>query len=372
MDSVPGWDAGELEWLVFEQAGVLTSAQASRVVGRSAMRTRLDRRQWRWICHGLLSTQNGLLTHDQQLWAAVLAAGQGARLAGSTAAAESGVRGLRTDVIQVIIPAVRNRSRRLPRLPPDIPPVQVYRTRVLPARHLQVGKPPRTTAARSVVDAAAWARSDDEARSTIASACQQRRVDPAELRDVLAMFPRIRRHRLIATTIADIEGGSESLAEIDFVRLCQAYGLPRPDQQRRRADADGRIRYIDAYWPEWRLQVEVDGAHHLQVRHWAADMLRQNQIWLSGDRILRFPAWLVRSDPATVAAQLRTALDHTPDRLAPPRSPQTPPERDRISPAGCQIRAADRGLPRKSSGRGEDATTTGPGRGETVRLGHTR
>ena len=123
------------------------------------------------------------------------------------------------------------------------------------------------------------------------------------------MFPRIRRHRLIATTICDVEGGSESLSEIDFARLCRQYRLPRPDQQRRRADADGRIRFIDAYWPQWRLQVEVDGAHHMDVQHWAADMLRQNQIWLDGDRILRFPAWLVRSDPATVATQLRAALN---------------------------------------------------------------
>jgi len=312
MDSVPRSDAGEFDWLVFEQAGVLTSAQACRLVGRASMRARLGRQQWRAICRGVLSTHNGLLTRDQHLWVAVLVAGHGACLAGSTAATESGVRGLRTDVIQVVIPAVRGRTQLVQRLPSAVPAVQVYRTTVLPEGHVQIDRPPRTTIARSVVDAAAWARSDDEARSTVVAACQQRRVDPARLREVLTIFPRIRRHRLIAATISDVEGGSESLSEIDLVRLCQTYRLPRPDQQRRRVDADGRIRYVDAYWPRWRLQVEVDGAHHMDAQHWAADMLRQNQIWLAGDRILRFPAWLIRSDPTTVAAQLRAALNPLP------------------------------------------------------------
>jgi len=294
--------------LIFEQAGILTTAQACRPLGRGVVRTRLEHERWRRICRGVISTQNGSLTRQQQLWVAVLVAGPGACLAGGTAATEGAVRGLRTGVLQVIIPATRRRSSRLPRLPPDMPPVHLYRTAVLPSGHRQVGSPPRTTIARSVVDAAAWSLGDDEARSTIAAACQQRRVHPAELREVLAMFPRIRRHRLIATTISDIEGGTEALSEIDFSRLCRRHLLPEPDRQRRRTDAEGRTRFIDAYWPRWRLQVEVDGAHHMEVRHWAADMLRQNQLWLDGERILRFPAWLVRSDPAAVAAQLRTAL----------------------------------------------------------------
>jgi hypothetical protein len=37
-------------------------------------------------------------------------------------------------------------------------------------------------------------------------------------------------------------------------------------------------------------------------------MRRQNEIWIAGDRVLRFPAWLVHRRPAEVAAQIRTAL----------------------------------------------------------------
>ncbi|MGW0436127.1 hypothetical protein ACWDV4_26715 [Micromonospora sp. NPDC003197] len=53
----------------------------------------------------------------------------------------------------------------------------------------------------------------------------------------------------------------------------------------------------------------MDGAHHLEVRHWAADLRRQNELWIAGDRILRFTAFDVRRRPEYVVAQLRAALE---------------------------------------------------------------
>ncbi|WP_245665726.1 DUF559 domain-containing protein [Actinoplanes subtropicus] len=208
----------------------------------------------------------------------------------------------------MLIPAGRLRSDRLPRLPPDMPAVRIHRTTILPARHQQAGRPPRTTVARAVIDAAAWAENDNEAREVITRACQQGRATPQALTRVLELFPTIRRHRLINTTIADVSGGATALSEIDLVLLCRRFRLPTPDLQRRRIDESGRNRYVDAEWKSARLLVEVDGGHHMDVRQWAADMLRQNQVWISGDRILRFPAWLVRAEPATVARQIRAAL----------------------------------------------------------------
>jgi hypothetical protein len=64
--------------------------------------------------------------------------------------------------------------------------------------------------------------------------CQQRRVTPAELRSVLDVLPRARRRRNILETIGDLECGAMALSEIDFVKLCRRYGLPRPDLQERR------------------------------------------------------------------------------------------------------------------------------------------
>jgi hypothetical protein len=292
----------------FEQSGVLTTAQAVGLVGRGVLRRHLRHGRWRRICRGVVATRNGELTPEQQQWVAVLVGGPDAMLAGAAAAAASGVRGLRVDPLAVLIPAARSASVLLPRLPPDMPGVRLYRSSVLPEEHRQVGRPPRTTIARSVVDAAAWARSDREARAVLAAACQQRRVTPGEILNVLSVLTRVRRRRLVRSTLTDIAGGALALSEIDFVGLCRRFRLPMPDLQERRRDADGRTRYLDAYWREWQVHVEVDGAHHMDVRQWAADMLRQNQVWIAGDRVLRFPAWLLRTRPADVAAQLHAAL----------------------------------------------------------------
>ncbi len=309
---IPREGADEWAWLRFGQSDVVTVGQAVALIGRSAVRRSLRQQRWRSICRDVVLTHNDRLSRAQQLWVAVLAAGAGARLAGQTAAAEQHVRGLRAEPIEILIPAGRHPTSRLTGLPPDMAPVRVHRTTVLPPDHLQVGSPPRTSIARSVVDAAAWAPSDRAAQAVILSACQQRRVTPDALRKVVGALSRVRRRALIRRTIADAEGGADALSEVDFVTLCRRHGLPEPELQTPRRDAGGRTRYLDAYWPRARLHVEVDGAHHMSVEEWTSDMLRQNTVWLSGDRILRFSAWLVRTQPALVAGQLRAALSPYP------------------------------------------------------------
>jgi very-short-patch-repair endonuclease len=118
-----------------------------------------------------------------------------------------------------------------------------------------------------------------------------------------------RRRALIRETAHLAVAGAEALSEIELVRLCRRYGLPRPDQQVRRHDSSGRLRYLDAYWSRWRLHVEVDGGWHLEVRTWWDDMRRQNALWIKGDRVLRFPAWAIRHRTGEVAHQIRTALE---------------------------------------------------------------
>jgi very-short-patch-repair endonuclease len=291
-----------------EQSGVVSSAQAVRMLGRGIVRSRLAQGRWRRICRTVLLTENGRLHHEQQLWAAVLAAGPGAHIAGATALAAYGLRAAWPEPLHVLVPAERSASPLLARLPADMPAVRVHRTSVLPPGHRRAGRPPRTSVARSVVDAAAWATTDDQARTVLAAACQQRLVRPGDVREVLHTLARVRRRRLIGVTLADVEGGAHALSEIDFLALCRRYRLPLPDLQAKRRDAYGRQRYLDAYWRAFRLHAEVDGAHHMDTRHWAADMLRQNALWISGDRVLRFPAWLIRAHPDRVAAQLRAAL----------------------------------------------------------------
>src|SRR5262245_42701922 len=308
MRRLPGHDATELERLLFAQSGVLTWQQAVAEVGRGRAERALATKHWRRVCRGVIVTHTGDLTADQQLWVAVLAAGHGAVLAGLTAAVAGGLRRLRSDdPIRIIVPAKHARPDLRRRLPIDMPSVLVHRM-FLPDEHVQVGRPMRTTMPRAVVDAAGWARTDDEARTIVAAACQQRLVTPHEILSTVDALPRARRRRLVRTTADDAAGGAQALSEINFVSLCRKFGLPRPALQEKRRDAAGRTRYLDAYWQEWRLHVEVDGAHHMDARQWEADMRRHNDLWIAGDRVLRVSAAQIRATPAAVATILHRAL----------------------------------------------------------------
>ena len=307
---MPSDDAGEWDWLRFSQAGVVTWQQALRFCSPAAVRHRLATGRWRRPCRGVLVTFTGETDHRQHVWVALLAAGPGAALAGLAAAEIDGLRQVRTQrrhVIDILIPARRRAPELRGRLSADMPPVVVRRTRHLPRREL-LDRPVRTSIGRSLVDAAQWAANDQDARTILAAGCQQRLVSPAQMLDLVTGMSRLRRRALIRQTAHDLAGGPEALSEIDLARLCRRSGLPAPKHQERRRDTAGRVRYVDAYWPEWQLQVEVDGGHHMDVRQWEADMRRQNDIWLAGERILRFTAFRVRHRPAEVAEQIRRAL----------------------------------------------------------------
>jgi hypothetical protein len=187
--------------------------------------------------------------------------------------------------------------------------VIVHRTTLLPAMDIdERARLPCTTPARSAVDAACWARSDREAMTLLAMVFQQRLVDLDDIRRVLLRRPAGRRTDLIARTAVDAAGGAHALAELDFLALSRAAGLPEPTLQKRRRDASGRIRYLDVLYEPYGVHVEIDGGHHVDVRQAWADMQRQNDLWIEGTRVLRFPAWLVRERPAEVVAQVRAAL----------------------------------------------------------------
>ncbi|HEX8628920.1 MAG TPA: hypothetical protein VF755_12200 [Catenuloplanes sp.] len=172
----------------------------------------------------------------------------------------------------------------------------------------RVGAPPHTTNARSLVDAARWAGSDDQARAIIASGFQQRLVGGDDIHEVVYRVHRLPRRSLILAAANDAREGSASLPELRYLRASRRAGLPEPSRQHRRVDGSGRTRYLDVYYRPWGVHVEIDGAQHLDVRAQWADMKRQNDVWISGDRVLRFPAWLVREHPDEVIAQVRAAL----------------------------------------------------------------
>jgi hypothetical protein len=158
------------------------------------------------------------------------------------------------------------------------------------------------------VDAAAWMGTDDRARAVLAAGVQQRIVRADDLLAVLAQHDKMPRHKIIGRTLADIANGAEALSELDFCRLTRRYRIPEPDRQVLRLDAVGRRRWLDAYWHHARLVAEVDGLWHMEAAAWWADMRRDNDLTVSGYRVLRFPAFAIRDQPDLVAKQIAAAL----------------------------------------------------------------
>jgi very-short-patch-repair endonuclease len=159
-----------------------------------------------------------------------------------------------------------------------------------------------------LVDAVQWARSDREARLVVAAAFQQGLVTLADVHRSQAEQRNSVRHGLLAQTAGDCAGGSHSLGELDLLALCRQDRLPEPTRQVVRTDRAGRRRYLDAFFEEWRVVVEVDGVHHLDVGQAWDDSVRANALELDGFVVLRYPAHVIRSEPARVAAEIREAL----------------------------------------------------------------
>jgi very-short-patch-repair endonuclease len=302
--ALPAPDAGEWEWLLFRQHGVVSRRQALRFMSSKVLWRNTASGRWRAEHRGVYVTHNGPLTPHQHLWVASLAVGSGrpALLGGLSALAVLGLRRFTSSAVHVLIPS---------RCRDNNPPagVRVHRTSHLPAIDIhQRSDPPCTHAPRSVVDAAQWARSDAEARTIIAAAFQQRLVGGDEVERVLGRMPTVRRRALVLRTAKDACDGSETITELDLVSLCRTSGLPIPSRQVIRRDASGRKRYLDAYFDDWRIRIEIDGAHHMQVEQWWSDMARHNDLSVRGEVVLRFPAWMVREQPNDVVATIRDAL----------------------------------------------------------------
>ena len=296
----PGDDATELDHLLFRQDDVIARRQALRWLSAKALRHRLRSGRWQRPHRAVYVAATGRLSRAQRRWIAVLATD--GLLAGLTALEVSGLKGYVRTPIHVVVPVLRNVRR-----PPT--DVVVHRTsRLRAADGSPAAVPPRTMPARSLIDAAQWAGTDDEARAIIAAGYQQRLVAGDDLHRALARMRGVVREGLIRETADDASHGAESISELDFLRLCRRAELPEPTRQAVRYDAHGNKRYRDAFFEEYGLHVEIDGGQHMEVRAWTADMRQHNEIVISGVRLLRFTGWQLRHRPREVVDQLRAAL----------------------------------------------------------------
>ena len=157
---------------------------------------------------------------------------------------------------------------------------------------------------QAIVQATMWEPVTRVASGVFIAAFQQGLVTADAVSDQLRLVGRHSRVSLMGRLLVEVTDGAESLAGVEFMRLAERAGLPKPLRQSVRLDADGKRRYLDVDFG--RFSVEVDGPLHWG-RDVQADLSRQNALVRTGQRILRFSAETIRTDPDRVVRELRGA-----------------------------------------------------------------
>ncbi len=291
--------------LALAQDMVVSRAQlAAANVHRRLVAARVAEGRWQVLGRFVVVLQPGPISRDQQMWTGVLHAGKDAALTGTSALERAGLTGFSDDHISVCVPHGHHRL--------DLVTEQVT-VRVHESRRLLVDgvhttmSPPRLTQDRAAVVAASSAVTDQACRTVLAMTVQQRLAIAATLRPLVLARPNLPRRTLILETLDDVEGGSQSLPELDYLRGLRRYGLPEPTRQLIVQREDGRY-YLDAEFDPWAVTVEINGAHHLEVRQKEADDVRRTRLAIGGRLVVDIGSYTVRHDIALAVLLTADAL----------------------------------------------------------------
>jgi hypothetical protein len=268
-------------------------------VTREVIRAHVRARRWAWRTDSVLTITTGPLSWGQRLWIAVLHAGPGALVGGLSAAAVHGLRRWDRDDVTVLVDDDLSFA--------PVPGVHFFRTRRSLDGWAAATDLPVCRVEPAILLFAGYEPSRRTAHGAVAAVVQQGLSTPARLRDQLEEMRPLRRARQLRTLLADLEGGAQSIAEIDVRRACRRCGVVLPARQRRRRDRRGRLRWTDCEWdlPGGTVIVlEVDGAHHAEVMQYSDDMKRQRRLTTLSRIIVRCSAYEIRHEPMDVMVDL--------------------------------------------------------------------
>jgi REase_MTES_1575/Transcriptional regulator, AbiEi antitoxin len=269
------------------QHGVVCRAQLS-MLGLSAQA--IDRRvragRLHAIHRGVYAVGHRVLKAEGRWMAAVLAGGRGAVLSHTSAAAAWELRRTNSRLIHVTVPGDPGRKRRHG--------LKVHRSSTLTAGQTTTHRGiPITTPERTIID--------------IARTLEPRTLDPViDLADQrrLVDFERLRAANS-ASLKAVLEGydpaPTRSEMERRFLKLCDDYGIPRPQTNSRVEGLE-----VDFVWRDRRLVVEVDGyRYHRSPARFEWDREKDVTLETKGWRVMRFTWHQITRRRAWVAAAIR-------------------------------------------------------------------
>ena len=238
----------------------------------------------------------GPLTHDQRIWAAVLACAP-AVICGPTL--------LAPDPTDPVVHVAIDASRRLA-TPAG---VRLHRVRGLDRMAHWRTEPPRMRREDAVLLEVGAARDDLAVVRLLTDAARSRQIGAARLQDALPRHGHIRRHALVVALIRDLAAGVNSVLEWGYVeRVERAHGLPTPTRQSPRRTAAGR-EFRDQEYVAFEVVIELDG--RLNHDSWEAgnrDAGRDLADQAAGKVVVRLRWRQVFETPCSTAGQLDALL----------------------------------------------------------------
>jgi len=291
----------ELRELLDRQSGVISRQQASAAgLTEDAIDNKLRYLRWQRLQQGVYATHSGSPDRMAQLWAVVLRAGPRAALSFRTAAELYGLESTCGHLIHVTVP--RNQ-----RIRPIRGAIIHYSQWVDERRHPSL-QPPRTRLEDTLLDLTQVAANLDEAFDWLSRAIGGRMTTPAHLRSAIDARPRLRWRDELLLALGYVADGMHSNLERRYtVNVERAHGIPSAARQTKIV-AGGKIRYLDNFYEEAQLAVELDGraAHPPEQRH--ADNERDNALAALGILTARYGWTDVTTRPCMVAAQVAQLL----------------------------------------------------------------
>jgi len=279
------------QWGVVSRHQLLEAGLSRAMVGERYRAGRLIP-----LHRGVYAVGHRRLRREGYWMAAVLAVGPGAALSHREAAALHGFRPSNRPRIDVSAPAGRT-----------VPGIEVHRVRRLdPADITTVNGIPVTTVARTLVDLADVVNAESLAKALN----EAERSNLMDLRGIHMARARARGRTgpgpaRLAAAMAELEAHATTLIrsplEVAFLTLIEQGGLPRP-----RTNAPLNGHEVDAYWPDLKLIVELDGwRFHNTRQDFQRDRERDRDLTAAGQRVVRFTHRDIHERPAHVVETLR-------------------------------------------------------------------
>jgi hypothetical protein len=256
---------------------------------------------WQRLLPGTYLAATGTPTTEQREIAALVHGGEGSVITGSAALRHHRIPAPDSPFVTILIPARRKvenadfvrvwRSTRMPRFVLDDHGVRIV------------------LAARAVADTARDLGNLREVRAVVASAVQSPVCSISQLAEELEHVPRPN-SALLRQAIAEVCDGVRSVTEAEFRDLILREGLPVPMFNASIFDGKTFIAKPCAWWPEAGVAAEVDSREwHLSPADWERTTSRHTAMTEHGILILHFTPSAIRTDPGTVVASIRNALE---------------------------------------------------------------